>query len=71
MPSMDEIRAIEQVYPKTIARIKEIKGLMNKFPQYDGIIRLAVFNSINGDNQLLDQMLEQLHGIDSLANVKF
>jgi hypothetical protein len=46
---------------------------MNKYPQQhipDGIIRLAIFNSINGDNMLLDQMLEQLHGIDSLASVK-
>jgi hypothetical protein len=44
----------------TIVRIKELKGLMNKYPQYEGIIRLAMFNSINGDNMLLDQMLEQL-----------
>jgi hypothetical protein len=54
-----------------VGRIKELKGLMTKFPQYDGIIRLAIFNSINGDNTLLDQMLEQLHGFDSLANNNF
>jgi hypothetical protein len=42
----------------TVGRIKELKGLMNKFPQYDRIIRLAIFNSINGDNNLLDQMLD-------------
>jgi hypothetical protein len=44
---------------------------MSKRPQYhenpDGIIRLAVYNSVNGDNTLLDDKLEQLRTIDSLA----
>ena len=47
---------------------------MNKYPQQhipDGIIRLAIFNSTIGDNTLLDQMLEHLHRIDSLANNNF
>jgi len=42
----------------------ELKALMNKYPRYhtnpDGIVRLAVYNSINGDNTLLDDKLEQL-----------
>jgi hypothetical protein len=54
-----------------IQKIQELKALMNKYPRYhtnpDGIIRLAVYNSINGDNTLLDDKLEQLRTIDSLA----
>jgi hypothetical protein len=64
---MDEQRYESGLSQGTIVRIKELKGLMNKFPQYDGIIRLAIFNSISGDNTLLDQMLEQLHDIENLA----
>ena len=45
--------------------------LLNKYPQYhtnpDDISRLAIYNSINGDNTLLDNKLEQLRTIDSLA----
>ena len=45
--------------------------LVYKYPQYhtnpDAIIRLAIYNSINGDNTLLDDKLEQLRTIDSLA----
>ena len=42
-------------------------------PQYcpDGIIRLAIYNSINGDDSLLDDKLEQLRRLDSLTNIKF
>ena len=58
-----------------VQKIQEFKVLMNKYPQYhtnpDAIIRLAIYNSINGDNTLLDDKLEQLRYIDSLANVKF
>jgi hypothetical protein len=57
--------------PGAIQKIQELKALMNKYPRYhtnpDGIIRLAVYNSINGDNTLLDDKLEQLRTIDSLA----
>jgi cytochrome c len=46
-----------------VQKIQELKGLMNKYPQYhanpDGIIRLAIYNSINGDGTLLDSKLEQ------------
>jgi hypothetical protein len=51
-----------------IVKIEELKRLMNKHPQYhpnpEGIIRLLIFNSINGDNTPLDQKLEQLRFID-------
>jgi hypothetical protein len=52
-----------------IQKIQELKALMNKYPRYhanpDGIIRLAIYNSINGDYTLLDDKLEQLRTIDS------
>ena len=54
-----------------ILKIEELKRLMNKYLKYhtnpDDIIRLAIFNSINGDDTLLDSKLEQLRSIDSLA----
>ena len=54
-----------------IVKIDELKRLMNKYPKYhpnpDGIIRWAIFNSINGDDTFLDSKLEQLRSIDSLA----
>jgi hypothetical protein len=57
--------------PDAIQKIQELKALMNKYPRYhtnpDGIIRVAIYNSINGDNTLLDDKLEQLRTIDSLA----
>ena len=71
LPTMDD-----QIYGTTLSqsaiqRIQEFKVLMNKYPQYhtnpDAIIRLAIYNSINGDNTLLDDKLEQLRTIDSLA----
>jgi hypothetical protein len=55
----------------TIVKIQELKRLVYKYPHYcvnpDGAIKLAVFNSINGDNTLLNDKLEQLRTIDSLA----
>ena len=54
-----------------VQKIQELKTLMNKYPKYhtnpDDIIRWAIYNSINGDNTLLDDKLEQLRSIDSLA----
>lgn len=56
-----------------VQKIQELKRLINKYPQYcpDGIIGLAIYNSINGDDSLLDDKLEQLRRLDSLANIKF
>jgi hypothetical protein len=55
----------------TIVKIQELRRLVYKHSHYcanpDSIIRLAVYNSINGDNTLLDDKLEQLHTIDNLA----
>ncbi|MGB8938002.1 MAG: hypothetical protein WCC17_23170 [Candidatus Nitrosopolaris sp.] len=51
-----------------ILKIGELKRLVNKYPQYhtnpDDIIRWAIYHSINGDNTLLDDKLEQLRTID-------
>jgi hypothetical protein len=59
------------LFRETTLKIEELKRLMNKYPQYhenpDGIIRLAIYNSINGDYTLLDDKLEQLRSIDSLS----
>ena len=58
-----------------ILKIQELKLLMNKYSYYhtnpDEIIRLAIYNSINSDDTLLDRKLEQLRSLDSLANIKF
>jgi hypothetical protein len=55
-----------------ILKIGEFKRLLNKYPHYhenpDGIIRLAIYNSINGDHTLLDDKLQQLRTIDRRLN---
>jgi hypothetical protein len=54
-----------------IQKIQELNRLMNKHPKYhmnpDVIIQWAIHSSINGDNTFLDDKLEQLRNIDSLA----
>jgi hypothetical protein len=54
-----------------VQKIQEFKLLMNKYSLHhtnpDGIIRWAIYNSINGNNTLLDSKLEQLRTLDSLA----
>lgn len=54
-----------------ILKVGEFKRLINKYSRYcnnpDGILELAIYNSINGDDTLLDNKLEQLRTIDSLA----
>jgi hypothetical protein len=71
---MDDQKYLGGLSQDTSVKIEQLKILLNKYPQYHknpvGIIRLAIYNSINGDNTLLDDKLEQLRYIDSLANVK-
>ena len=68
-PLMDDQSYRSGLSQDTIVKIGELKRLAYKYPQNlpnpDAIIRLAIFNSINGDNQLLDQMLEQFRRLDS------
>jgi hypothetical protein len=57
------------------AKLKELKRLLNKYPQYhpnpDEIIAWTVHWAVNGDNKILDENLEQLRRLDSLANRRF
>jgi hypothetical protein len=53
-------------------KIDELKMLVHKYPQYqdndpDVIVEWAIYCSMNGDNKFLDDKLEQLRTIDSLA----
>jgi len=56
----------------TVQKIQELKGLVNKYPQFhaidaDEIVKWAIYCSSNRDNKFLDDMLDQLRTIDSLA----
>jgi hypothetical protein len=58
--------------PETILKIAELKRLVNKYPQFhtidaDEIVKWAIYCSSNRDNKFLDDMLDQLRTIDSLA----
>jgi hypothetical protein len=52
---------------ETILKIQELKRLVYRYAQYyrnpDAIIKCATFWSINGDNMILDEMLERLRMI--------
>jgi len=54
---------------ETILKIQELKRLVYRYARYyrnpDAIIKCATYWSINGDNMILDEMLEQLRNIDS------
>jgi hypothetical protein len=55
----------------TIVKIDELRRLMNKYPKYHmnpgGIIQWAIHSCLNGDNTFLEDKLDQLRTIDSLA----
>ena len=58
-----------------IHKIQELKLLVNKYPQFHAIdageiIKWAIYCSSNHDNKFLDDMLEQLRTIDSLAQFR-
>ena len=53
-------------------KIDELRRLVHKYPQYQDndpnvIVEWANYCSMNGDNKFLDDKLEQLRTIDSLA----
>jgi hypothetical protein len=61
---------------ETKLKIDELKRLVYKYRQYqnndpDEIVRLVVYNCINGDNTLLDNKLEQLHMIEFSLKYRF
>jgi hypothetical protein len=66
LPTIDEQRYGSGLSQDAIQKIHKLK-LMNNHHIPDGMIRLAIFNSINGDNTLLDQMWEQLRHLDSIT----
>jgi hypothetical protein len=71
MQTINDERSRTGLSHEKIQKIQELKLLMNRYSSYhtnpDEIIRLAIFNSINGDDTLLDGKLEQLRTIDSLG----
>jgi hypothetical protein len=64
----------DQTYGTSLSqeKILELKRLINKYSRYctnpDALLELAIYNSINGDNTLLDGKLEQLRTIDRRLN---
>jgi hypothetical protein len=54
----------------TIQKIQELQRLVKKYPQYcpDGLLQWIIISCNNGDNQLLDDKLEQLRIIDRRLN---
>jgi hypothetical protein len=57
-------------------KLGELKRLVYKYPQFhnnspDEIVRWAIYWSSNGDDTILDDLLEQLRSIDRLANNNF
>jgi hypothetical protein len=54
-----------------ILKIEELKRLVHKYPQYctnpEGIVKLAIYNSIIGDDTL-DDRLEQFGMMDRRLN---
>jgi hypothetical protein len=75
LPTIDEQRYGSGLSQDKIGKIEEMRRLLYKYPQYftnpDGIIKWAIYCSSNGDDRFLNDKLEQLHSIDSLANIRF
>jgi hypothetical protein len=72
MLTMDIQKHGEFLHQETIPKIDEFQRLMDKYSRYhmnpDGIIQCAIYNSINGDDTLLDEKLEQLRSMDRSLN---
>jgi hypothetical protein len=53
-----------------IQKIQELQRLVKKYPQYcpDHLLQWIIISCVNGDNQLLDDKLEQLRTIDRRLN---
>jgi len=71
LPTIDEQRYGSGLSLDKIVKIDELRRLLYKHAQYFtnpyGTIKWAVYCSSNGDNKFLDEKLEQLRSIDSLA----
>jgi hypothetical protein len=59
----------ETLSQETILKIEELKRLVYRYPQYhrnpDAVIKCATYWSINGDNKVLDEILEKLRMISN------
>ena len=56
---------------ETMLKIQELKKLVYRHPIYsnpDGVVKCVTYFSINGDNTLLDEKLEQLRALMLLVN---
>jgi hypothetical protein len=56
---------------ETTLKIQELKRLVYRYAQYyrnpDAIIKCITYFSVNGDNTLLDEKLQQLRSIDAIG----
>jgi hypothetical protein len=71
LPTTDEQRY--GLSHETIVKVEELKRLVHKYPQYqdtdpDVIVEWAIYCYMNGDNEFLDDKLEQLRTIDRRLN---
>jgi hypothetical protein len=70
LPTMNDASYRTGLTQDNIVKIQELKRLAYKYPHYcaipDEAIKFAIYNSIIGDNTLLDQMLEQLRSVDAM-----
>jgi hypothetical protein len=55
---------------ETILKIQELKRLVYTYPIHsnpDAVIKCVTYFSINGDNTILDEKLEELRSIDAVS----
>ena len=67
--SIEKTNHQETLSQETIIKIQELKRLLYRYPIFsnpDGIIKCVIHFSINGDNTILDEKLEQLRTIDAI-----
>jgi hypothetical protein len=53
---------------ETILKIQELKGLVSKYSTHNAaaVIQCVTYFTVNGDNTLLDEKLEELRSIDAI-----
>jgi hypothetical protein len=68
MNRADDEETTTTLSQETILKIQELKRLLNTYPIHfnpDAVIKCVIYFSINGDNTILDEKLEQLRTINS------
>ena len=72
MNTTDDEKTTTTLSQETRLKIAELKRLIYRYPQYhfnpDGVVKCVTYFSINGDNTILDEKLEQLRSIDAISN---